>query len=132
VTPAPCACADAVRRLEREMRTLQLALLAGGTERLMTVREAYAEGRLPRKPRTFEHWLVDPNLRRQWRLDILLERVGARYFTSPARIEKWKAALAEREKKAKGAGSTPVNSKAVLPDGQKESTSERNNFTTSA
>jgi hypothetical protein len=83
------------------MRTVQLALLAGGAEREMTVREAHEAGLLKPKPRTVEHWRADPDLRRRWRIDLLLERVGTRYYTSPGRIEKWRGALAEREKKAK-------------------------------
>jgi hypothetical protein len=94
VTVVLCPCADAVRRLEREMRVLQLALLAGGAEREMTVREAHESGLLKPKPRTVEHWRADPDLRQRWR--------------APSRIEKWRGALAERDKKAKAAGRQPA------------------------
>src|ERR1035437_5078485 len=100
MTLVPCSCADAVRRLEREMRVLQLALLAGGADRQMTVREAHEAGQLKPRPRTIEKWRADPDLRRRHRIDLLLERVGSRYYTTPGRIEKWRLALAERDKKA--------------------------------
>ena len=69
----------------------------------MTLREAHAQGRLKPKPRTVEHWLASPDLRQRWRTDLLLERVGGRWYTTPARIEKWRAALVERDRKTKTA-----------------------------
>jgi hypothetical protein len=82
--------------LRARVEALERALLAGGAERRLTLIQAYHQGVLPRKPATVHRWLSDPERRRRFLVEVLVERVGGRLYTSPSRVDAWARALADQ------------------------------------